>query len=76
MFNSKCVIKLREILVRAILAPNLKFFATCRSETLVVISVSWIGNCMTSTKTLPLKNFPPKYVRFAPRIGRKRSAQF
>ena len=31
---------------------------------------------MTSTKTVPLKNFPPKYVRFAPRIGRKRSAHF
>ena len=43
LFNSRCVIKLREILVREILAPNLKFFVTFRSETLVSISISWIG---------------------------------
>ena len=43
LFNSRCVIKLREIFVRAILALNLKFFTTYRSETLVLISVSWIG---------------------------------
>ena len=43
MFDSRCVIKLREILFRAILAPNLKYFATFRSETLALISVSWIG---------------------------------
>ena len=43
MFNSRCVIKLREILVRAILAPNLNFFTTFKSETLALIRVSWIG---------------------------------
>jgi hypothetical protein len=37
------IIKLREILDRVILAPNLKFFTTHRSETLVLISVSCIG---------------------------------
>ena len=49
MFNSRCVIKLREILVSVILAPNLKLFTTFRSETLAIASVSWIGDCMTST---------------------------
>ena len=43
MFDGRCVIKLREILVSVILAPNLKFFTTFRSETLTLISVSWIG---------------------------------
>ena len=43
MFDDRCVIKLREILVRSILAPNLKVFTTFRSETLALISVSWIG---------------------------------
>ena len=43
MFNSRSVIKLREILVRAILAPNLNFFTTCSSEALALMSVSWIG---------------------------------
>ena len=43
LFNSRCVIKLREILVRAILVPNLKFFTTYRSETLILMSVSRIG---------------------------------
>jgi hypothetical protein len=42
LFNSRCVIKLREILVRSILAPNLKFFTTFRSEALALMSVSWI----------------------------------
>ena len=49
MLDSRCVIKLREILVKAILAPNLNFFTTFRSETLAIASVSWIGGCMTST---------------------------
>ena len=35
LFDTKLVIKPREILVRVILVPNLKFFTTCRSETLV-----------------------------------------
>ena len=35
LFNSECVIKPREILVRAILTPNLNFFTAYRSETLV-----------------------------------------
>ena len=43
MFNSRCVIKLREILVSVSLAPNLNFFTTFRSETLAIASVSWIG---------------------------------
>ena len=43
MFDSSCVIKLREILVSVILAPNLIFFKTFRSETLALTSVSWIG---------------------------------
>jgi hypothetical protein len=43
LFDGRCVIKLREILVSAILAPNLKFFTTFRSETLSLASVSWIG---------------------------------
>ena len=43
LFNSRCVIKLRETVVRVILAPNLNFFTTYRSEALVLISVSWIG---------------------------------
>ena len=43
MFNSRCVIKPREIVVRAILAPNLNFFTTFRSEALALMSVSWIG---------------------------------
>ena len=43
MFDGRCVIKLREILVSVILAPNLKFFTTFRSETLALTSVSWIG---------------------------------
>jgi hypothetical protein len=43
LFDGRCVIKLREIPVRAILAPNLKFFTTYRSETLILMSVSWIG---------------------------------
>ena len=50
MFDGRCVIKLREILVSVILAPNLNFFTTFRSETLGIASVSWIGDCMTSTK--------------------------
>ena len=62
LFNSRCVIKLWEILVSVILAPNLKFFTTLRSETLALASVSWIGDCMTSTKPYHLKIFPPKYV--------------
>ena len=49
LFDSRCVIKLWEILVSAILAPNLNFFTTFRSETLAIASVSWIGDCMTST---------------------------
>ena len=49
LFDGRCVIKLREILVSAILAPNLNFFTTFRSETLAIASVSWIGGCMTST---------------------------
>ena len=57
LFNSECVIKLREILVREILAPNLNFFATYRSETLVLISVSWIGVIRLAQKTVPLKFF-------------------
>ena len=43
LFNNRCVIKLREIPVRAILVPNLKFFTTFRSETLILMSVSRIG---------------------------------
>ena len=43
MFDGRCVIKLREILVSVILAPNLIFFTTFRSETLALTSVSWIG---------------------------------
>ena len=43
MFDGRCVIKLREILVSVILAPNLKIFTTSRSETLALTSVSWIG---------------------------------
>jgi hypothetical protein len=43
LFNSRCVIKLRETLVRVLLALNLKFCTTYRSEALVLISVSWIG---------------------------------
>ena len=43
MFDGRCVIKLREILSRVILAPNLNFFTTFRSETLALTSVSWIG---------------------------------
>ena len=43
LFNSRCVIKLREILVKVILVPNLKFFTTYRSETLILMSVSRIG---------------------------------
>ena len=50
LFDSRCVIKLREIPVREILVPNLKFFTTYRSETLILRSVSWIGSYMTSTK--------------------------
>ena len=48
LFNGRCVIKLWEILVSVILAPNLNFFTTFRSETLDLASVSWIGDCMTS----------------------------
>ena len=73
MFNSRCVIKLREILVRATLAQNLNFFTTFRSEALALMSVSWIGDCMTSTKNRTIeKTFPPKYVRFAFRFVRKK----
>ena len=43
LFNGRCVIKLREILVKAILVPNLNFFTTYRSETLILMSVSRIG---------------------------------
>ena len=43
MFNGRCVIKLREILVSVILAQNLNFFTTFRSEALALTSVSWIG---------------------------------
>ena len=43
MFNGRCLIKLREILVSVILEPNLNFFTTFRSETLALASVSWIG---------------------------------
>ena len=50
LFDSRCVIKLWEILVSVILAPNLNFFTKFRSETLALASVSWIGDCMTSTK--------------------------
>lgn len=49
LFNGRCVIKLWETLVSVILAPNLNFFTTFRSETLAIASVSWIGDCMTST---------------------------
>jgi hypothetical protein len=48
LFNGRCVIKLWETLVSAILAPNLNFFTIFRSETLAIASVSWIGDCMTS----------------------------
>ena len=71
MFDGRCVIKLREILVSVILAPNLNFFTTFRSETLAIASVSWIGDYMTSTYPYIQKNFPPKYVRFAFRFDRK-----
>ena len=43
LYDGRCVIKPKEIFVRAILAPNLNFFTTFRSETLVLMSVSWIG---------------------------------
>ena len=43
MFDGRCVIKLREILVGVILVPNLIFFKTFRSETLALASVTWIG---------------------------------
>jgi hypothetical protein len=49
LFDGRCVIKLWEILGSAILAPNLKFFTTFKSETLSIASVSWIGDCIAST---------------------------
>ena len=60
LLKSKCVIKHWEILVRVNLAPNLNFFTTCRSETLVLISVSWIGIVWLAQKPYHSKNFPPK----------------
>ena len=57
MFNGRCVIKLWEILVSVILAPNLNFFTTFRSETLALASVSWIGDRMTSTKPYHSEKF-------------------
>jgi hypothetical protein len=71
LFNGRCVIKLREILVSVILAPNLKSFTTFRSETLALGSVSWIGVVLLARKCTIQKNFPPKYVRFAFRFDRK-----
>lgn len=46
LFEGRCVMKLWEVLVSVILAPNLKFFTTFRSETLAIASVSWIGDCI------------------------------
>jgi hypothetical protein len=43
LFDGRYVIKLREILVSVILAPNLNFFTTFRSETLALTSITWIG---------------------------------
>lgn len=71
LFNGRCVIKLWEILVSVILAPNLKFFTTFMSEALALASVSWIGDCITSTQPYIQKKFPPKYVRFAFSFDRK-----
>jgi hypothetical protein len=56
LFDSRCVIKLREIFVSVILAPNLKFFTTFRIETLALASVSWIG-VITSTKPYHSEKF-------------------
>ena len=52
--------KLGEILARAILAPILKFFTTYRSETLVLISVSWIGIIYLAQKPFHSKISTPK----------------
>ena len=71
MFDGRCVIKLSEILVRVILAPNLNFFTTFRSETFALASVSWIGVVLLAQNRTIQKNFPPKYVRFAFRFDRK-----
>ena len=71
MFDGRCVIKLREKLVSAILAPNLNCFTTFRSETLALTSVSWIGVVWLAQNHTIQKNFPPKYVRFAFRFDRK-----
>ena len=43
LFDGRCVKKLWQTLVSVILAPNLNFFTTFRSETLALASVSWIG---------------------------------
>ena len=59
LLKSKCVIKLWEIFVRVILAPNLKFFTTCRSETLALISISWIWIVWLAQKPYHSKIFHP-----------------
>jgi hypothetical protein len=71
LFDGRCVIKLRETLVSVILAPNLNFFTTFRSEALAFASVSWIGVVLLAQNRTIEKNFPPKYVRFAFRFDRK-----
>jgi hypothetical protein len=71
LFDGRYVIKLWEILVSAILAPNLNFFTTFRSEALALASVSWIGVILLAHNRTIQKNFPPKNVRFAFRFDRK-----